>query len=346
MSLYAIRELTLVREGGTILDIPDLEIAKGRVCALLGPNGAGKSSLLSLLAFLDRPTAGEIRFHEEPAPRDPDGSRRFRLRVSLVDQRPVLFTASVADNVAFGLKVRGVPGNRRRVRIMEALDVVGMSDFAKRRATSLSGGEMQRVAIARAIACRPEVLLLDEPTANVDAVHQILIEDIIRRIGGLPDMSILLATHNLAQAYRLSGRRIHLLDGRLSSRSEDNVFPASLALGNERFSALIPAAFSGNPAAAKGRFLRVRSDALELLPAGPPTREPFSGAGLVEATLVEISLEDGHVRLSLDAGLPLTLRLSRSILENHRLTVGDRPWIVCPPSAVSWEPFRDNPISL
>ena len=165
--------------GRKILDIASLTIRPERIYSLSGPNGAGKTTLLKLLAFLEKPNSGEMRFRSEQVIYNENDLLNLRRQVVLVDQSPLLFTGTVARNVEFGLRVRKVGSAERRERVLEALQQVGMVGFIEAEAHKLSGGETKRVALARALAVRPKVLLCDEPTANVDSENQRIILDIL-----------------------------------------------------------------------------------------------------------------------------------------------------------------------
>ncbi len=134
----------------------------------------------------------------------------------MVFQKPAVLNTTVAGNVAFGLKFRGIEKSEIYPRVHEALDIVGLIHFADRQAVTLSGGEMQRVAIARALVTRPEVLLLDEPTANLDPVNTELIEDLIRRIHGRFHTTIILSTHDMIQGQRLADRIAVIMNGHIA----------------------------------------------------------------------------------------------------------------------------------
>ena len=209
-NLYEIEQLKHTYQGRTVLDIAQLTVPEGHVLALVGPSGAGKTTLLRLLNFLEPPTAGVIRFAGESV----HGAAPLAVRrqVTTVFQRPVLQRSSVRRNVAYGLQLRGiVPDGQVDVMLAQ----VGLAAFAQQPARLLSGGEMQRVALARALVIRPRVLLLDEPTANLDPYNVGLIEDIIRRANAEQGLSVVLVTHNVFQARRLAQHTGLLLGGRL-----------------------------------------------------------------------------------------------------------------------------------
>lgn len=200
----------------------EIEIRRGEVVAIVGPSGAGKSTLLRLLAMIERPTSGAIEAFGEPLTASAAPPLALRRRATLVYQRPLLQSASVRDNAAFGLRVRGQRDHRAQVEA--ALDRVKMGHLARAHARSLSGGEAQRVALARALVIEPEALLLDEPTANLDPYNVSVIEDAVRALNRDRGTTVVLVTHNVFQAKRLSSRAVLLLDGQAVETSDAKTF--------------------------------------------------------------------------------------------------------------------------
>ncbi len=223
--LYELEAVKRVFGGRTVLDIPSLALESGLIYSLIGPNGAGKTTLLNLLAFLDTPSSGVIRFCSEQVRYVEKLLLPIRRRVVLIDQYPILFTGSVLKNLEFGLKIRKVNRKKRKNLIDQALDLVGMQNFVSSEAHKLSGGETKRVALARALIVEPEVLLCDEPTANVDAEHVEIILDILESINRERKISIVMATHSLSQAKKLAHHTLVLKNGRMSSLPQENVIP-------------------------------------------------------------------------------------------------------------------------
>ncbi len=209
--IFQIQQLVKSYEGRTILAVDRLEIERGEILGLVGPSGVGKSTLLRLLNFLELPERGVITFDGQPYGPDCEPSLAQRRRITTVFQRPMLLHRSVADNVAFGLKLRGAPDDRGAVQA--ALAEVGLAAQERQRAHTLSGGEMQRVALARAILIRPDALLLDEPTANLDPYNVGLFEETVVRLNRERGTTIVLVTHNTFQARRLAHRVALMLEG-------------------------------------------------------------------------------------------------------------------------------------
>lgn len=207
--------------GNTILDGVSVEITSGPRTIILGPNGAGKSVLMRLCHGLLRPTAGTIEWRGT-------ANGDLRRQQAMVFQRPIMLRRSALDNVIYGVKLAGLPRHEARERATDALARVGLTAIADRPARVLSGGEQQRLALARAWARRPDVLFLDEPTANLDPGASREIENIIQSIhaGGT---KIIMTTHNLGQARRLADEILFLLGGRLVERVAADAFFAKPA---------------------------------------------------------------------------------------------------------------------
>jgi tungstate transport system ATP-binding protein len=211
--IYRLAQVTQRYGARLVLDIPWLEIAGGEVLAIVGPSGAGKSTLLRLLNFLESPASGSLQFQHQTITNHGMVPLALRRQVTTVFQRPALLSTSVFGNVAYGLRLRG--SRDTHVHVSAALAQVGLSHLADAPARTLSGGEMQRVALARALVIEPKVLLLDEPTANLDPYNVEIIERAIAEMHRCAATTVVLVTHNLFQARRLAQRVGLLLDGRI-----------------------------------------------------------------------------------------------------------------------------------
>jgi len=215
MTFIETRDLCQRYDERDILKNVNLRVDRGEVFALIGPTGAGKTTLLRLIDLIDMPTSGKIYFDGVDTVASAKVRLGMRRRMAFVLQKPVVFNLSVYDNIAYGLKWRGVGGSALREKVSRILEMVSLSTDKNRNARTLSGGEVQRVAIARAIAIEPEVLLLDEPTANLDPLSASKIEELIASIIQHYSTTIIMATHDLSQGQRLADRVGVLMDGEL-----------------------------------------------------------------------------------------------------------------------------------
>jgi molybdopterin-binding protein len=192
-----------------VVDAVNLQIHEGEILALLGPNGSGKTTILKILAFIENPTSGEVTFQGKAV--DFKNTEKERLQSTLVFQKTTVFGTSVYNNIAYGLKLRKVPKETRDREVKKALELVKLAGFEKRNAKKLSGGEQQRVAIARALVLNTKLLLLDEPTANLDPKNVGILEEVIDTVNRENKITIVMATHNMFQAKKLP-HRIALMD--------------------------------------------------------------------------------------------------------------------------------------
>jgi tungstate transport system ATP-binding protein len=211
--VVALHGIRVVHAGRTVLDVPELAVDAGQVLAVIGPNGAGKSTLLRVMGLLETPTAGSVRFQGEHV--SPADGLAVRRRMASVFQEPLLTDATVRDNVALGLRFRGVDGARVAPRVTEWLEQLGIAHLAGRQARTLSGGEAQRTALARALVLEPELLLLDEPFSALDQpTREALIED-MGRILRRRRATAVLVTHDRGEAQALGDQVAVVLGGRL-----------------------------------------------------------------------------------------------------------------------------------
>ncbi len=202
--LFEIRNLTKIYGHRKVLDIPSLNLREKKVYAFYGPNGAGKTTLLSILNLLLPPSTGSISYRGVDILNPATDRLIVRREMTMVTQNPYLFNTTVESNVAYGLKMRHISKSQTRVTVSRCLAKVGLSGFEKRSARELSGGEIQRVAIARALAICPQVLLLDEPAANVDMQTVSILEPLLKELNSFSETSIIMATHDIGQAERLA----------------------------------------------------------------------------------------------------------------------------------------------
>jgi tungstate transport system ATP-binding protein len=309
--------------GRIVLDISDMSFQAGGLYGVVGPNGAGKTTLLKILSLLEAPREGTVRFEGQSVDFSNNGLCSLRRQTTLVMQDPLLFRNTVLKNVTYGLWVRGVEKSERKRRGLEVLDTVGLTRYADHKAQHLSGGEVQRVAIARALATNPKVLLLDEPTANLDRPHASSIVDTLLEINTLYGTTIILATHNLRQAYGFSNDVVSLLDGRSVGSHPDNLFRGEIIEKNGRTWLAIDDH--------NGFYVVIERQGPAYASVDPKeiiiSREPFESSALncLSGKIVGLHQEGSLIRLTVDTGVPfvsvITLNSFKEMLLNINTTV-------------------------
>jgi len=208
------RNLEVERGGTLILNIPSLSIQQGEILSLIGPNGAGKTTLLQTLCYLLKPFRGEISFKGERINAN-HSAFAYRRKLAMVFQEPLLFDTTVFENVASGLRIRGIPKEDIPRIVMQQLDRLGIGHLSHRSARKISGGEAHRTSLARAFALQPEILLLDEPFSSLDPpTRESLIED-LEGILRQTQTTTLFATHDRQEALRLSDRIAVMNNGKI-----------------------------------------------------------------------------------------------------------------------------------
>jgi tungstate transport system ATP-binding protein len=213
-AVFEIRDLLVRRGKRPVLQVSHLDIFEKETLAVIGPNGAGKSTLLLVLSRLIKVEAGQVFFRGKAV--GSSGDLSYRRKIGLVLQDPLLLDMSVFDNVAAGLRFRGLPSRQVEPRVKLWLERLGIAGLAGRRARSLSGGEAQRVSLARALALDPDVLLLDEPFSALDAPSRAHLLDDFHALIRSVAITTVFVTHDLDEALQLGDRVAVVLDGHLA----------------------------------------------------------------------------------------------------------------------------------
>jgi len=200
------------------LNSVSLEMQGDKIIVLLGVNGAGKTTLMRIMAGLENPDGGKLLFNDKSI--DAKGLRHIS---TLVFQKSAMFSMNVYDNLAYGLRIRGVDNEEIAKKVCDELVSVRLSGFEKRRAKKTSGGEQQRIALARAFLLDSHIMLLDEPTANLDPNSATIIEKAIINKKSAQRI-IAMSTHNLSQARRMADQIVHIYNGEIVEVAEPENF--------------------------------------------------------------------------------------------------------------------------
>jgi tungstate transport system ATP-binding protein len=362
-ALLTIEDLLLRRGGVTVLDIPSLAIHSGQILALIGPNGAGKSTLLLTLACLLKPLQGRIIFGE----REIDtrrGDVDYRRCVAMVFQEPLLFDATVFDNVASGLRIRGMGRAEIEKTVPGYLELFGIDRLARRSARKLSGGEAQRTSLARAFATKPRIVFLDEPFSSLDPpTREGLITD-LERILRETHTTAVLATHDQTEALRLADRMAVMNGGRIAQigpvaevinrpadgfvasfvgvetvlpgrvlTTSDGVFVAAVEGGQ------IQAV--GHVRTGEGVLCCIRPEHVTLSTNAPPPES--SARNVFHATIRKITPLGLFHRVHLDCGFDLVSYVTRQSIEELSLAEGTEVMVSFKATAVHVIPHREPP---
>jgi tungstate transport system ATP-binding protein len=336
------RDIQVIRGGTLLLDIPSLLIQKGEVLSLIGPNGAGKTTLLQALSYLQKPSQGEILVKGETI--QPNHSAfSYRRKIAMVFQEPLLFDTTVFENVASGLRIRGMKRLEIRTEVEEQLRRFGIIHLGDRSARTLSGGEAQRTSLARAFAIHPEILFLDEPFASLDPPsRESLIGDlelILKQTG----TTAVFATHDRLEALRLSDRIAVMKDGRIVQAGSPEAvmnypldeFVASFVgvetiltgMVKRQNSETFVTSVSGNEVEAVGRvpvgeivLLCIRPENVTLSTSA--LRETTSARNVLSGRIEKITSLGAYQKVRLNCGFPLVAYVTRHSLEKLSLKEG------------------------
>jgi len=329
-SLLELRDITKSYNNTRVLAIPHLVLKQGAVYGIMGPNGAGKTTLLSIVALLLPPTSGTMYW--EGANIATMDRNQLRRKVTLINQNPYLFNTTVEKNVSYGLKMRGIKREQRRERVKACLDLVGLPGFAKRMARELSGGEAQRVAIARALALDPQVLLLDEPTANVDRHGVEQIEIILRELKEKLGITIIVATHDVNQVHRLSDEVIYLFDGMISAAPLENLFQGRIVKKEKDLLLFDTGRIQVALPRERDSVSRIAIPPGDIIvshnPISTSARNSFAG------TIAHVIDEGDLVSLIVDVGEKLRVKITKRSFQEMQLNLGSPVYVTFKSSSI------------
>lgn len=333
----------------TALDGISLNVNRGETLGIVGPNGSGKTTLLKIMAAIEAPTSGEYYFKDIKV--DESNLRKVRLKSTMVFQRTVLFHASVYKNVEYGLKLRKLPRSEISRKVKEALRLVGLQGYERRSARSLSGGEQQRVSLARALALDVELLLLDEPTANLDPKSTSIIEEVISQINEERGTTVVVATHNIFHVELLAHRIALLLNGKIAKMGFPDEVLGITMMGLSGF-ARLENVFSGKAEPLKnggsvidiGNNVRIEAalkESGEVLAYIRPdeiivSRNPIvsSARNVLSGRVVGISDLGSAVKLNVNAGREFIVQITKRSFMEMGINLGSKIYLAFKASSV------------
>lgn len=334
MNTYELNNIKYSR-GNFSLTIDSCAIEQGKIYSVVGPNGSGKSSLLNLLAFLQKPTSGNIKFNGNDVTQTSTAEiLSIRRQTGYLLQSPYLFNMSVADNVAYGLKIRNLSRDQIKERTNSILNRFQIDHLAKRNAHTLSGGEAQRVALARTLVLDADVILLDEPAADVDHATVQMTEHLIKETCKEKNATVIMTTHSQDQAYRMSRNIISIINGAIHGIAYENVFERPCRRnsdGTSSASITDKLAFTISHAPNEGR-VTIAIDPEDIL----LSEQKISSSALntFAGTITRIDASEWGLRVFVDIGCILCIALTKKSLESMKLNIGSEVWTTFKASAI------------
>ncbi|MDB4349321.1 ATP-binding cassette domain-containing protein [Omnitrophica bacterium] len=328
MKLYELKDVKRYYGSKSALDIPSLTLQKESLYIVYGPNASGKTTLLNLLAFLDKPSEGKILFHQ-PKRVNYDKANRA---VTMVMQDPYLFKTTVLKNIISGLIFRSINKDKARDAAEPVMRRLGIWELRNRGVASLSGGERKKVALARAIVLDADILLLDEPTSHIDRASAVLIEDMIRSITRDGKKSLIMTTHDLAEAHRLAPNIIYLVNGRRGEKPLWNIFSTNLSGTDNVKKAQLNHGTEIYVATGRSGPAKIVIDPKDII----VSRRPFASSALnnLKSKIVGVSDVNGLADLRVEAGVRLHVHITHRSFRDMRLGIGDEVFITFKASAV------------
>lgn len=337
-------DLRQAYDGREVLNIPELTVKEGEIFAVIGPNGSGKSTLLRLVDLLEEPAGGDIVYWngEKLSELNSDKRKGLARQMAMVFQEPLLFRRSVAANVSYGLKARGMKGQEAHDRVKETLELLGLDGFEERYAPTLSGGEAQKVSLARALAVQPRLLLLDEPFASLDLPTKVALRKEIASLLRSLEITSIYVTHDHLEALEMADRIAVIIDGKIQQIGtpvEIFAYPASKEVADFIGAETL---LEGEITANRGGIATVSIDGKELevmsdLPPGSRVllmihpeevtlfgREETdtSARNRFTGTVTEMTLLGALVKVRLDCGFSLVSYITRTSREEMGVEEG------------------------
>jgi len=348
-AIVELRNVTKTFAKKTVLDSVNLQILDGEILALLGPNGSGKTTLLKILALILRPTNGEIHLYGVKV--TDQNVEKIRMESTLVFQKTVLFSMTVYDNIAYGLRIRRATKNEIDYKVAQVLKLVRLEGFEKRPARKLSGGEQQRVALARALVLNTRLLLLDEPTANLDPKNAAIIEEAIATTNRELKTTIVVATHNMFQAKNLPHRIALMEDGRITEvGTSTEIFGrlsktlASFAAVENTFAGTAKISEDGSTLIDVGKGVQIVAVAKNVGEVSvfvspediilSKSRFESSARNVMRGRIVEIQDSGYVVRLKVDVGKTFTVQITKRSFNEMGLNLNTEVFLAFKASSV------------
>ncbi|NOQ64476.1 MAG: ATP-binding cassette domain-containing protein [Methyloprofundus sp.] len=314
--IYQLHKLQFHYKDHLALSLDKLTIQAEKTTALVGDNGSGKSTLLNLLAFLERPTQGELFFQGQKV--NQTRLTQYRRRVGFLVQKPFMLQGTVVDNIHLALKIQGQKQAAEKIRrVLKRLDI---QHCAQSQAKKLSGGELQKAALARILVLEPEVLLLDEPFSYLDQSSAQALEDFLRDYTQQSGCSLVFSTHDRLQGFALADEVLALAKGQRVLTPLINLLHGKV-VGNEFHTGAMRIILSNALSKAQHASINPQDIVLSLDALVSSMRNHFQGR------VVLISEEGGSVCVNVDTGVIFQVLITYQALAELNIKLGDKIWL-------------------
>lgn len=320
MNIYQLKNVSF--DYGTEFNLLDIcvDIKQSKITAIVGPNGSGKTSFLNILSFLTRPRTGTLVYNGEELNRT--NLERFKSTIGYVQQNPYLLRGTTFKNIELGLKLKHVDKETRTKKVLEVMQLLGISDLSSRMARTLSGGEAQKVAIGQVLVLDPEVLILDEPFSHLDkdAIHEL--EQLILKLKETLDKTIVFTTHNQYQAQWLADEIYSVIKGKIIASRTINLFSGNYDSKNNSFNTgkkaiIIPEGFK--------EVEHIAVDPKQIVLSNEQLRSSMQNS--FPGKITGINEENGLIRVTIDAGDNFQAVVTHKAFHALGLSIGAEVWI-------------------
>jgi molybdopterin-binding protein len=338
VSVYSLRDVSKAYGGIKALDSVSLDVAEGECLGVIGQSGAGKTTLLRILAGLEEPTSGTVSFRG--APFSASSATEVRRKATMIFQSALFLKGDVYTNIAYGLRLRGTPDDEIKSKVEEYLERVRLPGYGPRDARKLSGGEQQRIALARALVLNPEVLLLDEPTSNLDPANAKTVSSIIEEEA--KGRTVVVSTHDLDLIKRLTTRTVHFEGGRVTEVGAPTEIVSITRLTENLFTGTSTMVDGVAQVTVGGTVIRVAAErtgrvTVHVKPEDiivSEDRISTSARNQFRGTIVGVEDHDGTVILRIDAGQVFAVHVTRNSFREMGLNIGKEVYISFKATAV------------
>jgi molybdopterin-binding protein len=338
VSVYSLRDVSKAYGGIKALDSVSLDVAEGECLGVIGQSGAGKTTLLRILAGLEEPTSGTVSFRG--APFSASSATEVRRKATMIFQSALFLKGDVYTNIAYGLRLRGTPDDEIKSKVEEYLERVRLPGYGPRDARKLSGGEQQRIALARALVLNPEVLLLDEPTSNLDPANAKTVSSIIEEEA--KGRTVVVSTHDLDLIKRLTTRTVHFEGGRVTEVGAPTEIVSITRLTENLFTGTSTMVDGVAQVTVGGTVIRVAAErtgrvTVHVKPEDiivSEDRISTSARNQFRGTIVGVEDHDGTVILRIDAGQVFAVHVTRNSFREMDLNLGKEVYISFKATAV------------